>query len=96
MTSGFCPESGVPFFGKYTVIIWYGATSFVFGLVLFFPVRKLLLSLNVNRHQAKTKRPITPEEFERLKKKTTIIAIVLSLSFAFFYNKFMILKYFQP
>jgi hypothetical protein len=63
---------------------------------LFFPVRKLLLSLNINRHQAKTKKPITPKELEALKKKINIIAAILSMSFAFFYNKFMIVKYFQP
>jgi hypothetical protein len=78
------------------ITIWYGVTSFIFGILLFFPVRKLLLGLNVNRHQAKTKKPITPEELESLKKKVNLIAGILSMSFAFFYNKFMIVKYFQP
>ena len=76
--------------------IWYGVTSFIFGILLFFPVRKLLLSLNVNRHEAKTKKPIEPEELEALKKKVNIIAALLSMTFAFFYNKFMIVKYFNP
>jgi hypothetical protein len=78
------------------ITIWYGVTSFIFGILLFFPVRKLLLSLNINRHQAKTNKSITPEELEALKKKINIIAAILSMSFAFFYNKFMIVKYFQP
>lgn len=54
------------------------------------------MALNINRHQAKTKKPITPEELETLKKKVNIIAAILTMSFAFFYNKFMIVKYFQP
>jgi hypothetical protein len=78
------------------ITIWYGVTSFIFGILLFFPVRKLLLALNVNRHQAKTKKPITPGELEALKKKVNLIAAILSMSFAFFYNKFMIVKYFTP
>jgi hypothetical protein len=55
-----------------------------------------MLSLNVNRHQAKNKKPISPEDFAVLKKKVNIIAGILCMTFAFFYNKFMILKYFQP
>ncbi len=78
------------------ITIWYGVTSFIFGILLFFPVRKLLMALNINRHQAKTKRPITSEELEILKKKVNIITAILTMSFAFFYNKFMIVKYFQP
>ena len=78
------------------ITIWYGVTSFIFGILLFFPVRKLLLSLNINRHQTKTKKPITPEELESLKKKVNLIAGILTMTFAFFYNKFMIIKYFQP
>jgi len=78
------------------ITIWYGVTSFLFGILLFFPVRKLFMALNINRHQAKTKKPITPEQLEALKKKVNIIAAILAMSFAFFYNKFMIVKYFQP
>jgi len=78
------------------ITIWYGLTSFILGILLFFPVRKLLLALNVNRHQAKTKKRVEPEQLESLKKKVNIIAAILTMSFAFFYNKFMIVKYFQP
>jgi hypothetical protein len=54
------------------------------------------MALNINRHQAKTKKAITSEELEILKKKVNIIAAILTMSFAFFYNKVMIIKYFQP
>ncbi len=74
---------------------WYGITSFIFAIALFFPVRKLLLSLNINKFQAKNKRAITEEEVLVLRKKVNIIAAIISVSFAFFYNKFMMMKFFQ-
>lgn len=75
--------------------IWYGITSFLFAAILFFPVRKLLLSLNINRFQSKNKRAITEEELQRLKKKVNVIAAIISVTFAFFYNKYMMLKFFK-
>ncbi|KPK27273.1 MAG: hypothetical protein AMJ61_06215 [Desulfobacterales bacterium SG8_35_2] len=75
---------------------WYGITSFLFAVVLFFPVRKLLLAMNINRFQAKNKRAINEEEVQVLKKKVNVIAAIISVTFAFFYNKYMIVKFFQP
>ena len=75
---------------------WYGLTSFLFAAVLFFPVRKLLLAINVNRIQAKNKRAVTEEELRILRKKVNVIAAIISVTFAFFYNKYMILKFFKP
>ncbi len=75
---------------------WYGITSFILAVVLFFPVRKLLLALNINRIQSKNKRAITEEEVEILKKKVNIIAAILSVTFAFFYNKYLLVKFFKP
>jgi len=76
--------------------VWYGITSFLFAAVLFFPVRKLLMSLNINRTQAKNKRALTEEELRVLKKKVTVIASIIAVTFAFFYNKYMMLKFFKP
>jgi hypothetical protein len=75
---------------------WYGVTSFLFAAVLFFPVRKLLMSININRIQAKNKKALTEEEIKILRNKVNVIAAILSVSFAFFYNKYMMLKFFQP
>ena len=76
--------------------LWYGITSFIFAAVLFFPVRKLLMAININRIQNKNKRAITEEEVQALRKKVNIIASLIVVTFAFFYNKFIIVKYFQP
>ena len=77
------------------IAFWYGVTSFVFAAVLFFPVRKLLMSININRIQNKQKRAVTEEEVQRLRKKVNIIAAIISVTFAFFYNKFMIVQFFS-
>ena len=75
---------------------WYGVTSFLFAAVLFFPVRKLLLAININRIQAKNKRAVTEEELKILKKKVNVIAAIIAVTFAFFYNKYMMVKFFKP
>ena len=75
--------------------LWYGVTSFIFAAVLFFPVRKLLMSININRIQNKNKRAVTDEEVKILRKKVNVIAAIISVSFAFFYNKFMMVQFLQ-
>jgi hypothetical protein len=81
---------------NYMLTLWYGITSFIFAAVLFFPVRKLLMAININRIQAKNKRAVTEEEIQILKKKVNVIATIIAVTFAFFYNKYMMLKFFQP
>ncbi len=78
------------------ITFWYGVTSFLFAAVLFFPVRKLLMSININRIQNKNKRAVTEEEVQVLRKKVNVVAAIISVSFAFFYNKYMMVKFFQP
>ena len=92
MTTGFGLESGVPFLNL-MITFWYGITSLVFAAVLFIPVRKLLMSININRIQNKNKRAVTEEEVLALRKKVNIIAAIISVTFAFFYNKFMIVQF---
>jgi hypothetical protein len=77
------------------ITIWYGATSFLFAALLFFPVRKMLMSININRFQKKNKRMITEEEVQRLRKKVNIVAALISVTFAFLYNKYMVVKFFK-
>ncbi len=76
------------------MLAWYGISSIVFGVVLFFPMRSLILAINVNRHQRKVQRPITAEERQALKKKVTIVAAILAVTFAFLYNRFLFAKFF--
>jgi hypothetical protein len=76
--------------------IWYGFSSVLLGILLFFPVRKFILSLNINRHQSKMNRKITADELEALQKKVTVIASVISVTFAFFYTKLVLIKFFAP
>jgi hypothetical protein len=76
--------------------LWYGLTSFIFAVILFFPVRKLLMAININRIQAKNKRAVTEEELAILKKKVNVVAAIIAATIAFFYNKYMMVKFFKP
>jgi len=51
------------------------------------------MSININRIQNKNKRAVTEEEVLALRKKVNIIAAIISVTFAFFYNKFMIVQF---
>lgn len=75
---------------------YYLATSIIFGVVLFFPVRSFILAINVNRHQRKVKRSVTEEEREVLKRKVTPWAAFIAVSFAFLYNKFILANFLKP
>lgn len=71
-------------------LLWYGVTSLLFGIALFFPVRHFMLALNVNRHQRRLQRNVTDEERQALKKKVGVWAVLISLTFAFFYNRYLL------
>ena len=79
--------------GKW-MVVWYGASSLLFGLILFLPTRKFILAVSVNKHQRKVKRDLTEDELLRLRKKINLIAAVLSMTFAFLYNRFILFKFF--
>ena len=53
-----------------------------------------MLAMNVNRLQNKLKRAITEEELQVLTRKVTIYAAIICMTFAFLYNKFIMLKFF--
>lgn len=73
--------------------IWYGLSSLLLGVILFFPLRKLMMAMNVNRLQRKLKRELTATERERLHRKLTILAAAISVTFAFLYNKVLLLRF---
>ena len=74
------------------VTLWYGLSSLVFGVVLFFPLRKLMVALGTNRQQRKLNRELTDQERENLNRKLSILAAAIAVSFAFFYNKYLFMK----
>jgi hypothetical protein len=74
--------------------LYYGITSIVLGVLLFFPMRKFMTSISANKFQRKEKRQITEEELAAIRKKMTMWAALIALTFAFIYNKFIVLKFF--
>jgi len=74
--------------------LWYPVTSVVFGVALYFPLRKFMFALNANRATRKKGSPLTEEEMSTLRKKNNIVAAIISVTFAFIYNKIVMIKFF--
>ncbi len=75
------------------MIVWYGVTSIAFGVLLYFPLRKFMLSLAINRNQRKLNRALSEEETEKLRKKMNIWAAAMAITFAFIYNKIIMVRF---
>ncbi len=76
-------------------LLWYGASALILGIVLFFPMRKLLLAMAINRHQRKVQRVINDEELEVLNKKMTVTAAAVAVTFAFVYTRYPMASFFE-
>ena len=75
-------------------LAWFGLSSLVLGAVLFFPMRKLLLAMAINRHQRKVQRAINAEEIEILNRKMTVTAAAIAVTFAFVYTRYLMARFF--
>ncbi len=75
-------------------LLWYGASALILGIVLFFPMRKLLLAMAINRHQRKVQRAIDAGELEILNKKMTVTAAAVAVTFAFVYTRYLMARFF--
>ena len=70
--------------------VWYGVTSIVFGIILFFPVRKLMIAMSINKIQRRENRAATEDEKEKIRKKMTPLAAAIAVTFAFIYNQLLL------
>lgn len=75
---------------------WFGLSALVLGIVLFFPVRKLILAINVNRQQRKLQRALSPDELEILNRKVSAVAAAVAVTFAFIYTRFLMARFLGP
>lgn len=74
------------------VIAWYGLSSFLLGALLFWPLRKLILALSINRHQRRVQADIDDANRERLRQRVTWVAAFIAMTFAFLYNHFIFFR----
>ena len=74
------------------VIAWYGLSSFLLGALLFWPLRKLILALSINRHQRRIQADIDDADRERLRQRVTWVAAFIAMTFAFLYNHFIFFR----
>lgn len=71
------------------MIYWYGLSSVVLGVVLYFPIRKFLLAMMINKQQRKLNRELTDVEREPIRRKAYVSAAVVAMTFAFLYNRYI-------
>ena len=71
------------------MIYWYGLSSVVFGVILYFPTRKLVLAMMINKQQRKLNRELTDEEREPVRRKAYVSAAIVAITFAFLYNRYI-------
>jgi hypothetical protein len=74
--------------------IWYFITSVLLGTALFFPIRKFITRMSINRFQRKNNRVMSKEELEKVQKRVLYYAGILSMTFAFVFNRFIMYKTF--
>jgi len=74
--------------------IWYGLSSALLGALLFFPMRKVITGMQVGRIRQREKREPSDEELRHLQRRAALWAAVIAMTFAFFYNKFIMIKFF--
>lgn len=72
--------------------LYYGVTSIILGVALFFPIRKFMLAIGANRKAMKLKRGLTDEEIAAIRKKVGVYAAIISITFAFVFNKVVLLR----
>jgi uncharacterized membrane protein len=76
------------------VLLWYGVSSLILGVLLYFPMRRFIYAISINRLQRKNNREATEREKAEIRKKANLIAAVISITFAFFYNRVLLSRYF--
>jgi len=76
------------------MVIWYGLTSVLLGVLLYYPARKVILGLAINRQQSKLKRELTAEELDQVKRRSYVLAAVVAMTFAFLYNRYIMRSFF--
>ena len=67
--------------------IWFWGTTAVLAVALFFPVSRMIWVWRVRRAEKKLERSITDEEREELRGKTRLIAAIIVICFAYFFNR---------
>jgi hypothetical protein len=72
-------------------LAWYWGTTVVLALLLFFPVSRLIWVGRVRRLERKLGRQATPEEREPLRRSSRIVAAVIAITFAFLYNRTLLI-----
>ena len=71
------------------MIYWYGLSSVILGVILYFPTRKFIMGMMINKQQRKLNRELTEEEREPIRRRAYVSAAIVAITFAFLYNRYI-------
>ena len=75
------------------MVYWYGLSSVILGVVLYFPARKFIFGMIVNKKQRKLNRELTDDEREPIRRKAYLSAAIVAMTFAFLYNRYIMASF---
>jgi len=89
------PESGASGIGgvlsQETIqALWYWGSTAVLGLLLYYPVTRLVWVMRVRRFERKTGQKSTEEDRQRHLRQARFISILIVMLFAFLYTRTLI------
>ena len=71
-------------------MIWYGGSSLLLALLLFFPLRRLIWIWRMRGLERKLGRPGTEEERQAERRRAGQIGGVIAITFAFLFNRVLL------
>ncbi len=69
------------------ILLWYWGTSFLLALLLYFPITKLIWTIQVRKLERKLGRATTENEREQQHRRAKMIAGVIAITFSFLFNR---------
>ena len=63
-------------------------------MILYFPARKFVMAMMINKQQRKLNRELTDEERDVIRRKAYVAAAVVAMTFAFLYNRYIMKSFF--
>ncbi|MBF0287264.1 MAG: hypothetical protein HQM14_05540 [SAR324 cluster bacterium] len=69
------------------ILMWYWGTSFVLAFLLYFPLNKLVFTIQIRKIQRQLGRFTTDEENEKQKRRAKLVAGIIAITFSFMFNR---------
>ncbi len=70
--------------------VWFWGTTAVLAVALYFPVHRLIWVVRVRRAERQAGKTLSEAEREELRRGTRLIAAVITIGFAFLFNRTLV------